>query len=85
MFPLIVGSQISREVTSEQSSVCDGAGYNEVFPSGHEPEEGFSWLSKRETSPQPSDEELESYRREDEGMMSSKENEGVMSNKEDEG
>ena len=85
MFPLIVGSQISREVTSEQSSVCDGASYNEVFPSGHEPEEGFSWLSKRETSPQPSDEELESYRGEDEGVMSNEEDEGVMSNEEDEG
>ena len=42
-------------------------------------------MLERETSDQPSDKELESYRREDEGVMSSKENEGVMSNKEDEG
>ena len=71
---------MSREVTSEQSSVRDGAGYDEVFPSGHEPEEGFSWLSEREMSTQPSDEELESYREEDEGIMSNEEGKGVISN-----
>ena len=60
-------------------------GYDEVFRSSHEPEEGFSWLLERETSAQPSDEELESYRGEDEGVMNSEEDEGVMSNKEDEG
>ena len=38
----LVGSQMSRESTSKQSSVRDGAGYDEVVPSGHEPEEGFS-------------------------------------------
>ena len=42
-------------------------------------------MSERETSAQPSDEELESYIGEDEGVMSSKEDEGVMSNEEDEG
>ena len=85
MPPSLVGNQMSREVTSEQSLVRDGAGYDEVFPSGHEPEEGFSQLSERETLTQPSDEELESYKGEDEGVMSSEEDEGVMSNKEDEG
>ena len=30
------------EVTSEQSSVHEEAGYDEVFPSGHRPEEGLS-------------------------------------------
>ena len=80
----LVGSQMSREATSEQSLVHDGASYDEVFPSGHEPEEGFSWLSERETLAQPSDEELESYRGEDEGVMSSEEDERVMSNEEDE-
>ena len=85
MPPSLVGSQMSKEVTSEQSLVHDGAGYDEVFSLGYEPKEGFSWLSERETSAQPSDEELESYRGEDEGVMSSEEDEGVMSNKEDEG
>ena len=42
-------------------------------------------MSERETSAQSSDEELESYIGEDEGVMSSKEDEGVMSNEEDEG
>ena len=85
MPPLLVGSQMSREATSEQSSVHDGAVYEKVFPLGYEPKEGFSWLSERETSTQPSDEELESYRGEDEGAISSEEDEGVMSNEEDEG
>ena len=76
MPPSLVGSQMSRETTSEQSSVSDGAGYDEVFPSGHEPKEGFFWLSKRETSAQSSDEELESYKGEDEGVMSNEEDEG---------
>ena len=31
-----------KEATSEQSSVREEAGYNEVFQSGHEPDEGFS-------------------------------------------
>ena len=52
---------MSREATSEQSSVHEEASYNKVFPSGHEPEEGFSWSSERETSAQPSDEEIENY------------------------
>ena len=75
---------MSSDEKSEQSSVHDGAGYDEVFPLGHEPEKGFSWLSERETSAQPSNEELESYRGEDEGVMSSEEDERVMSNEEDE-
>ena len=36
-------------------------GYDEVFQSGHEPEEGFSWSSKRETSAHSPDDEGESY------------------------
>ena len=32
-----------REATSEQSSsVCEGAGYDEVYSSGNGPEEGLS-------------------------------------------
>ena len=57
---------MSREATSEQSSVHERAGYDEVFPSGQEPEEGFSWSSKREMSAQSSDEEVESRGGEDE-------------------
>ena len=57
---------MSREATSEQSSVRGGASYYEVFPLGHEPEEGFSWSSERETSAQPSDKEMESYGGKDE-------------------
>ena len=51
---------MSREVTSVQSSVCEGAGYNEVFQSSHELEEGLSWLSERETSAHFPDKEVES-------------------------
>ena len=57
---------MSREAMSEQSSIHEGTDYDEVFPSGQEPEEGFSWLSERETSAQPSDEEMESYGEKDE-------------------
>ena len=57
---------MSREATSEQSLVCKGVGYDEVFPSGHEPKEGFSWSLKREMSAQSSDEEVESREGEDE-------------------
>ena len=40
---------MSREAISEQSLVREGAGYDEVFQTGQEPEEGHSWSSKRET------------------------------------
>ena len=76
MPPSLAGSQMFREAMSEQLSVRDGAGYDKVFPSGHEPKEGFSWLSEREMSAQSSDEELESYKGEDEGVMSNEEDEG---------
>ena len=62
----LVGSQMSREVTSEQSLVREGAGYDEVFPSSQKPEEGLSWSSEREMSAQPFDEEMESYGEKDE-------------------
>ena len=35
---------------SEQLSVCEGAGYDKVFQSGHKPKEGFSQSSEKETS-----------------------------------
>ena len=40
-----------REATSEQSSsVREGAGYDEVYPSGHESKEDLSWSPAREPS-----------------------------------
>ena len=54
-----------REAMSEQSSVHEGAGYDEVFQSNHELNEGFSWSSKRETSAYSPDNEGESYDREE--------------------
>ena len=52
---------MSREATSEQLSICEGAGYSEVFQSSHEPDKGFSWSSEREMSTHSPDEEVESY------------------------
>ena len=49
-----------REATSEQLLICEGAGYGEVFQSGHEPEEGLSWSLERETSAHSPKEEVES-------------------------
>ena len=43
MNPSFVGSQMSSDATSEQLSVREGAGYDEVFGSGHESER-FSGL-----------------------------------------
>ena len=50
-----------REAMSKQSSVCEGAGYDEVFQSGHELEEGLSWWSEREPSTHSPDDKVESY------------------------
>ena len=50
-----------REVMSEQSLVREGAGYDKVFPLGHEPEKGFSWSSERELLAYSLDDEGESY------------------------
>ena len=50
-----------KEATSEQSSVREGAGYDKVFPLGHEPEKGFSWSSERELLAYSLDDEGESY------------------------
>ena len=55
---------MSREATSEQSLVREGVGYDEVFQSSHEPEEGFSWSSERETSAHSPNDKVESYDRE---------------------
>ena len=47
-----------REVMNDQLlSVCEGAGYDEVYPSSHRPEEGSSQSSKREPSTHSLDDE----------------------------
>ena len=51
---------MSKEATSEQLSVREGAGYDEVFQTGHEPKEGLSWLLERETSAHSLDKKMES-------------------------
>ena len=54
MDPSFVGSQMSSDALSEESSVCEGAGYDETFDSGDESED-FSLLSERERcQPSPS-------------------------------
>ena len=58
--PSLVGSQMSSDVSSDQSSVCDGAGYDEVFGSGYK-SRSFSELLERETSAQSPNEEVGSY------------------------
>ena len=46
----LVGSQMSSDTMSEQLSVCEGAGYDEVFGSGHESER-FSGSLRRKHQP----------------------------------
>ena len=57
-----------REATSEQSSsVREGAGYDEVYPLGHEPEEDVTWSPEREPSAHsPAEEEEEEYKEDEE-------------------
>ena len=52
-----------REATSEQSSsIREGAGYDEVYSSGHGPKEGLTQSPEREPSAHsPDDEEEEDY------------------------
>ena len=67
---------MSREATSEQSSIREGAGYDEVFQSGHEPEKGLSWLSERETLAHSPGDEVESCDGEEEVESEDKGDEG---------
>ena len=60
MDPSLVGSQMSSDVMSEESSVCEGAGFDEAFGSGVEFED-FSPSSGRETSAQSLDGKDECY------------------------
>ena len=54
-----------NEATGEQSSVCEGSGYDEVFLLGHGPKEGLSWSSEREPSVYSPVDEKEDYNREE--------------------
>ena len=69
---------MSKEAMSEQSSVCEGAGYDEVFQSSHELEEGFSQSLERDTSAHFPDKEVESCdgEEEEEGEGEDKGDEG---------
>ena len=49
MDPSLVGSQMSSDASSEQSSTSEGTGYDEAFGSSDK-SEGFSHSSERETS-----------------------------------
>ena len=74
-------------------SIHEGAGYDEVFDSGHKPDDGSSYSSERETSAQSPDEEIESYDgvdkeevvNESEGEMDGREEERDSDGDEDEG
>ena len=65
MDPSLVGSQMSSDAMSEESSVHEGVGYDEAFDSGDESED-FSPLSGKETSAQSLDGEDERYAEESE-------------------
>ena len=56
----LVGSQMSSDVSSEESSVREGASYDEAFGSSDEFED-FSLSSERETSTQSPDGDVENY------------------------
>ena len=56
----LVDSQMSSDVMSEESSIHEGAGYDEAFGSGDKSED-FSPSSGRETSAQSLDGEGECY------------------------
>ena len=63
--PSLVGSQMSSDAISEESSVREGAGYDEAFGLGVESED-FLPSSGRETSAQSLDDEDECYAEESE-------------------
>ena len=60
MDPSLVGSQMSSDASSDQSSVRDGAGYDEFFGSGQE-SDGFSKSSGKETSAQSPSIDIEDH------------------------
>ena len=83
MDPSLVGSQMSSDASSEQSSVRDGAGYDEVFGSGQE-SNGFSGSLERETSAQSLGNDVEDYVEGVEEVVGEDEGEGESDGDEDE-
>ena len=73
---------------SELLLVREGAGYNEIFSSGHGPEEGLSWSSKREMSAHSlvdeEEKEVEEKKGDKEYDKSKGENEGELEGEDDE-
>ena len=59
----LIGSQMSSDASSEQSSVREGAGYDEAFGSSDE-SKGFSRSLEGETSAQSPNDDVESYAKE---------------------
>lgn len=57
-----------RKATNElSSSVHEGAGYNKIYPSGHEPKEDFPRSLERESSTYSLNDDEENEEEEDEG------------------
>ena len=78
---------IGRKATSKQStSVHEGTGYNEIYLSGHEPMEDFTWSPKREPSTHSPTEEEEYIGDEGDGEEGEEEEEeGDKEEREEEG
>ena len=74
MDPSLVGSQMSSDASSEQSSTSEGTGYDEAFGSSDE-SEGFSHSSERETSAYSLDSDVESYAEESKEVVDEREDE----------
>ena len=53
MDPSLVGSQISSDASCEESSVREGAGYNEAFGSGDESEDSLTSLERGTSARSP--------------------------------
>lgn len=65
-----------REATSDQLSVCEGAGYNELYPSGRELEEYLSSSLERKPPTHSLAKEEEEYEEDEEEAMGDEDEEG---------
>ena len=75
-----------REATSKQSSsVREGAGYDEVYPSGHVPVKDLTWSLEREPYAHSPNEEEEEYEDDEEGEREVDEGEKEEEGDEEEG
>ena len=67
-----------REAAGEQSSsVCKGVGYNELYPSGHEPKKYITLSPKRELSTHSPAKEEEENEEDREETVGDEDEEGV--------